>query len=891
MEGMIRRSELEGIRSMLERHSVAAVIGPAGFGKSSLLTALQRDWEGPTVRVPYNRSEAATRLSGLDILLASLSVLDAEVFSTGGDGPTTEISEAEAAETLMGLLREARIPDNTLIIITDADGMDESSQMVLGQIVRRLRAGRVRIVISARSVPSDSPLSGIPSVELRTLGETEMAELAEHLTSGAISREAVSIATQAASGRPHALRLILADMTRSQKLGRIALPIPGRVGRAAEPMVRDLVGERSAEMDSVLRLLAAAPLTPFRSLQRRFPELWEHADELEARGVLERRGPFLFISRGLVRAFVHTDMGSGERIALHESLEQLCTDSEPSLQHWHASFSNPSDDAACRLADDAVGLIAEGFPEAGVEFIERAIRMTADTATLGQRLLDIAEVLFGRGDLVFASRYMRIAATIGDPGLTVCARALKIEIEFAQHQNLPSRLLNSWTRTELEQAPAAVARLQLVLGRCHLERGEYAEAQELLDAALSNREHFGPRERQICDGIRLRLDCYQGDDGLAVKKFVELGDLDFDSAEPAYLLSIASGLTLTEHYESALAVLDLLRNGQGRETIWWTLAAYHQAEIAIRSGNIGQAVDAVESAEARTGTPAIRLDRLLVLRSWSLLMRGLASDAEPTEMQLAAYAAATHNRNLVASLNAVQGSYLLRTGYPADAVRHLLRCDELTGNETNANVHRYEPELIEALVRVGRREHASLLFQQLRRKVARVNSRWAELALSRCEAILTTGDRSVELFRRTLRSWKPQDSQLEKALTHEALARRLIELGSQTTSREHSIAAATLYIEIGAEHLIAAPNREVEDLSPGQASTPALPELFDLTDEELKVVELVRAGLKNRDIARRVFVSLRTVELRLTAVYRKLDVASRTELVARLAGSPRLTAV
>ena len=71
----------------------------------------------------------------------------------------------------------------------------------------------------------------------------------------------------------------------------------------------------------------------------------------------------------------------------------------------------------------------------------------------------------------------------------------------------------------------------------------------------------------------------------------------------------------------------------------------------------------------------------------------------------------------------------------------------------------------------------------------------------------------------------------------------------------------------------------------------SLPRLGELSDEELKVVELVRAGMKNREISERIFVSLRTVELRLTAVYRKLGVGSRTELVSRLAGNPRLAAV
>ena len=46
--------------------------------------------------------------------------------------------------------------------------------------------------------------------------------------------------------------------------------------------------------------------------------------------------------------------------------------------------------------------------------------------------------------------------------------------------------------------------------------------------------------------------------------------------------------------------------------------------------------------------------------------------------------------------------------------------------------------------------------------------------------------------------------------------------------------------------------------------------------------------MKNREIASRIFVSLRTVELRLTSVYRKLEVGSRTELIARLAREPAL---
>jgi len=48
-----------------------------------------------------------------------------------------------------------------------------------------------------------------------------------------------------------------------------------------------------------------------------------------------------------------------------------------------------------------------------------------------------------------------------------------------------------------------------------------------------------------------------------------------------------------------------------------------------------------------------------------------------------------------------------------------------------------------------------------------------------------------------------------------------------------------------------------------------------LTKRELEVLELVSEGLRNKDIAARLFVSLRTVEKTTSDIYRKLEVDSR----------------
>ena len=63
----------------------------------------------------------------------------------------------------------------------------------------------------------------------------------------------------------------------------------------------------------------------------------------------------------------------------------------------------------------------------------------------------------------------------------------------------------------------------------------------------------------------------------------------------------------------------------------------------------------------------------------------------------------------------------------------------------------------------------------------------------------------------------------------------------------------------------------------------------ELSETELRVAELVARGLRNREVAAKLFVTVRAVESTLTKAYAKLGVRSRTELTARMhvAGSAR----
>jgi DNA-binding NarL/FixJ family response regulator len=61
----------------------------------------------------------------------------------------------------------------------------------------------------------------------------------------------------------------------------------------------------------------------------------------------------------------------------------------------------------------------------------------------------------------------------------------------------------------------------------------------------------------------------------------------------------------------------------------------------------------------------------------------------------------------------------------------------------------------------------------------------------------------------------------------------------------------------------------------------------DLTGAEQRVAQLVARGFTNKEIAQTLALRPKTVEWRLTSVYRKLELRSRTELALHVARSDR----
>ena len=94
-------------------------------------------------------------------------------------------------------------------------------------------------------------------------------------------------------------------------------------------------------------------------------------------------------------------------------------------------------------------------------------------------------------------------------------------------------------------------------------------------------------------------------------------------------------------------------------------------------------------------------------------------------------------------------------------------------------------------------------------------------------------------------------------------------------STAHPLRAYALYLN----ELFADENDPAALVGTPPVSAQPLPE--PLTQRELEVLSLIAQGLTNGEIARQLVVSPGTVKAHTAAIYRKLDVAHRTEAVAR----------
>ena len=184
----------------------------------------------------------------------------------------------------------------------------------------------------------------------------------------------------------------------------------------------------------------------------------------------------------------------------------------------------------------------------------------------------------------------------------------------------------------------------------------------------------------------------------------------------------------------------------------------------------------------------------------------------------------------------------------------------------------WQPLLVEVLVLAGREADAAAEIEAFVPAVAHWDTPRAHGHLARLRALLAPRDQAIALLEQAVEQFAA--APLERA-------RALVELGArQGAAGERRTARATLREAFDAAHACGATAleqraRDELRLVGGRPRTPAGGEL---TPAERRVADLAAGGATNREIARRLFLSPKTIEMHLRSVYRKLDIAGREGL-------------
>jgi DNA-binding NarL/FixJ family response regulator len=90
----------------------------------------------------------------------------------------------------------------------------------------------------------------------------------------------------------------------------------------------------------------------------------------------------------------------------------------------------------------------------------------------------------------------------------------------------------------------------------------------------------------------------------------------------------------------------------------------------------------------------------------------------------------------------------------------------------------------------------------------------------------------------------------------------------------HPAALSTMLRAMVSGHIVHSPAR-IRAVNRGRL--PVATEHSSLTERELEILQLVASGATNSDIARQLWITQQTVKFHVSNVYRKLDVANRTQ--------------
>ncbi|GAA3301398.1 AAA family ATPase [Dactylosporangium vinaceum] len=888
-----RADLLSHARERLAAGGSVVLCGPAGIGKSTILDALAAaETEALVLRAAAAEAEADLPYLALvdlfdgapdasDLLPAHLrAALDGALLRSAL--PATPHDQLAVRLAVLELFRALAADRPILLILDDVQWIDEPSAGVLRFVSRRLGEVPVKVLAAERvpdgGAPTRLDLCPPPSVTLPVppLPQSDIADLLRARFGAEAGRAHVQRIFEASAGNPlYAVELGRAIGSSSFPVTD-PLPVPDRL--------RELLAARLATLpadDWPALLVVASAARPSLALLGACGIAELHVEAGIAAGVLhvEPDGAIRF-SHPLLREMVYADATAAARRETHERLADTVTDPVDRARHLAAARPEPDEGLAECLADAASAARLRGAPAMAADLAalaaDRTPRATPGVAAV--RRLSAAQYAYSAGSPADARRHAAAALRdAADRRTRVGARLLLVEMSGEDHSN--SGPLLDAAFVEAVDTPDLLAHVRLYKAVKAYWDGDGEAALAELKRAEEAAELCGDMERLV-EVLSWRGNILLGTEG---DEYLERAG------------KLARGLSLTPATVAArqVAAMSRLFKGETAEAVRRIEALRIAVERAGTVRDLAAVLVSVAGIYWRAGRCA---DALVAGRDCVRLYVDVETTPGPGYLVAAlveyaggsATAAAGYSDRGLAACLAAGDEDWIKLAYAISGLVHMLRGDPVAAAEAMREAYaldqrlgRLDPgvlpwhaDFVEALVGAGARAEAAAVLDEVEQRARHLDRQVVFLGLARARAVLTaaTGEarEGAEALHRAIEEWPDHPYPLE-------LARAYYTLGG-LERRAHRRGAARAALSEAVRRYGAAdahPWREVAaaDLARLDGGRGA-----GLSETERRIVELVRAGATNREIARALFLSIKAVEANLTRLYRRLNVRNRSQL-------------
>ncbi|MFG3493976.1 AAA family ATPase [Streptomyces sp. NPDC047928] len=676
-----------------------------------------------------------------------------------------------------------------------------------------------------------------------------------------------------------------------------ALPLSGR----ARDLARRMLAPASPAVRATL-LLAALALRPTAALIRRAGRPAAEADlaAAERAGLISlgEDGTVAFTAGLLPSTLVH-DTCWTERSRGHAALARVADDPVEAVRHRALATDVPDEALAAEVASAAETARRRGDSALAAELALLAAESTppepaAPAERRPARLVDAAEeaARAARADLAVRAA-ADLLARDATPAQRVRARLAVLDTAGQGLTDLDELYVHAMEDSEGEPALRAAVQLRLavkyVLADGDPVRSRTAAVESAALASSVGDRHTAAQALTQQARMDRVLGSPDAERVLTEARALEMADRPLGVHNAAQILTIRHALfddRLTEARDQLHALLPLVeRRGPVEDAIelFRTLA-----EIESRRGQCAAALAHAGRSLALTLEAGLSPGP-----AWFAL--ALAETAGGSFARAVSYARRSVQASeeegdhvfLARSLYAL-GRVQLITGDVAGALETLRRVQDEENAQcaVDPSMLRWHEELAEALLAGDAREEAEELLADVGPVAERLGRATVLLGCDRVYALcLAAGgkvDEAVALLVETADRFAGHGLVLEQGRCLIALARVERRRRRRSAAQQALQAAAGVFERAGALPWLELAAESPSRAEPAPAGGGALARL---TDAELRLARLVGQGASNQEAAARLFLSVKTVEARLTRIYQKLDVRSRSQLATALNAS------